>query len=65
MKSGNVAPVPLFPHYRDVAGVKLPYHILITWTDGQHDILLTEIQANVPIDAAKFAKPAPAAVKRK
>jgi photosynthetic reaction center cytochrome c subunit len=54
-----------YTDYRDVAGVKLPYHILITWTDGQHDILLTEIQANVPIDAAKFAKPAPAAVKRK
>jgi hypothetical protein len=49
-----------FSDYREVAGVKLPYHIVITWTDGQSDMLLTEIQANVPIDAAKFAKPAPA-----
>ena len=53
-----------YTDYRDVAGVKLPYHILITWTDGQHDILLSDIQANVAIDAAKFAKPAPAAKKQ-
>jgi photosynthetic reaction center cytochrome c subunit len=49
--------------YREVAGVKLPYHIVITWTDGQSDIQLTDIQANVRIDAAKFAKPAPAAMR--
>lgn len=54
-----------YADYRDVAGVKLPYHIVITWTDGQSDIQLTEIEANARIDAAKFAKPAAAAVKRK
>jgi hypothetical protein len=53
-----------YSDYRDVAGVKLPYHIVVTWTDGQSDILLTDIQANVPIDAAKFGKPAPATVKK-
>jgi hypothetical protein len=53
-----------YSDYRDVAGVKLPYHIVVTWTDGQSDILLTEIQANVAIDAAKFAKPAPATAKK-
>jgi photosynthetic reaction center cytochrome c subunit len=52
-----------YADYREVAGVKLPYHIVITWTDGQSDIQLTDIQANARIDAAKFAKPAPAAVK--
>ncbi|MDP8989304.1 MAG: hypothetical protein M3N41_04395 [Acidobacteriota bacterium] len=52
-----------YTDYREVAGVKLPYHIVITWTDGQSEIQLSEIQANAPIDAAKFAKPAPAAVK--
>jgi len=35
----------------------------VTWTDGQSIVELNEVQANVPIDAAKFAKPAPAAVK--
>ncbi len=54
-----------YSDYREVAGVKLPYHIVITWTDGQSDILLTDIQANVPIDASKFAKPAPATVRAK
>jgi photosynthetic reaction center cytochrome c subunit len=52
-----------YTDYRDVAGVKLPYHIVITWTDGQHDILLNEIQPNVAIDPAQFAKPAPAVKK--
>jgi hypothetical protein len=52
-----------YTDYRDVAGVKLPYHIVITWTDGQHDILLNEIQANVAIDPARLAKPGPAVKK--
>jgi hypothetical protein len=53
-----------YSDYKEVAGVKLPYHIVITWTDGQSDVQLSEIQANVPIDAAKFAKPAPATPKK-
>jgi hypothetical protein len=53
-----------YSDYRDVAGVKLPYHILVTWTDGQTDILLNDIQANVSIDAVKFGKPAPAVAKK-
>jgi len=52
-----------YADYREVAGVKLPYHIVITWTDGQSDIQLTDIQANARIDVAKFAKPAPATAK--
>ena len=52
-----------YADYRDVAGVKMPFNIVITWTDGQSKILFTEIQPNVAIDAAKFAKPAPAVVK--
>ena len=52
-----------YSDYRDVAGVKMPFNIVITWTDGQSKILFTEIQPNVAIDAAKFAKPAPAVVK--
>jgi hypothetical protein len=53
-----------YTDYRDVAGVKLPFHIVVTWTDGQSDIQLSEIQANVAIDAAKFAQPAPAVTKK-
>ena len=49
-----------YSDYRDVAGIKLPFHWVITWTDGQSTIELTGIQPNPPIDAAKFARPAPA-----
>jgi len=61
-----IGTVPLqidYSDYRDVAGVKMPYGIVITWTGGQSKILLTDIQPNVAIDAARFAKPAPAVVK--
>jgi outer membrane lipoprotein-sorting protein len=52
-----------YSDYRDVAGVKLPYKIVITWTDGRSNIELTEIQANATISADKFARPVPPAVK--
>jgi hypothetical protein len=48
-----------FSDYRDVSGVKIPFKIVITWTDGQNTIALNQVQANVPIDAAKFATPKP------
>ncbi len=47
-----------YTDYRDVSGVKMPYKITITWFDGRATIQLESIQANVAIDAAKFAKPA-------
>ena len=49
-----------YADYREVAGVKIPFRWTSTWTDGQSTIEITEIQANVPIDAAKFARPTPA-----
>jgi photosynthetic reaction center cytochrome c subunit len=52
-----------YSDYRDIAGVKTPFHWVVTWTDGQSIVQLSELQPNVAIDAAKFAKPAPATVK--
>jgi photosynthetic reaction center cytochrome c subunit len=49
-----------YSDYRDVAGMKMPFKWTATWTDGQSTAELTEIQPNVAIDAAKFARPAPA-----
>ena len=49
-----------YSNYRDVAGVKMPFKIIVTWTNGQATTELTDVQPNVAIDAAKFAKPAPA-----
>jgi hypothetical protein len=48
-----------YDDYRDVAGVKVPYKWTTSWLDGQTFYTATQIQANVPIDAAKFAKPTP------
>jgi len=51
-----------YSDYRDVAGVKMPYRWTVTWLDGKSGIELSEVQANVTVEAAKFAKPsAPAA----
>jgi photosynthetic reaction center cytochrome c subunit len=46
--------------YRDVAGVKIPFKWSFAWLSGRDVIELSDVQANVPIDAAKFSKPAPA-----
>ncbi len=48
-----------YDDYRDVAGVKVPYKWTLSWLDGQTVYTATQIQANVPIDAAKFGKPSP------
>jgi outer membrane lipoprotein-sorting protein len=47
-----------YSDYREVAGVKMPFHWTVTWTSGQSTTELSEVQPNVAIDAAKFAKPA-------
>jgi photosynthetic reaction center cytochrome c subunit len=47
-----------YSDYRGVAGVKMPFHWVVTWTDGRSAIELMEIQPNARIDAAKFATPA-------
>jgi outer membrane lipoprotein-sorting protein len=49
-----------YSDYRDVNGVKIPFHYTTTWTDGRSTTELASVQANVPIDASKFAKPAAA-----
>ena len=51
-----------YSDYREVAGagVKMPFKWIVTWTNGQATTELSEVQPNVPIDAAKFARPAPA-----
>jgi photosynthetic reaction center cytochrome c subunit len=50
-----------YSDYRDVAGagVRLPFHVITTWTDGRSDVLLTSAATNVTIDAAKFNQPPP------
>ena len=47
-----------YADYRDVSGIKIPFRLTVTWLDGLEKIELADVQVNVPIDAAKFAKPA-------
>ena len=46
--------------YRDVNGIKMPFRILLAWLGGRDAIQLSQIQTNVPIDAARFSPPAKA-----
>jgi photosynthetic reaction center cytochrome c subunit len=52
-----------YSDYREVAGIKMPFKITSTWTDGQATVDLTEVRANVEIDPARFRAPAPAQAK--
>jgi hypothetical protein len=47
-----------FSDYRVVSGIKVPFRITKTWVDGRSVTVLSSIQLNVPVDAAKFLKPA-------
>lgn len=47
-----------YTNYRDVSGVKMPFRWTTTWTDGRSSTELGEVKANLPIDAAIFARPA-------
>lgn len=54
-----------YSDYRDVApaGVKLPFRVVTTWTDGRSNVLLTSAETNVTIDPARFNQPAPPVLK--
>jgi outer membrane lipoprotein-sorting protein len=53
-----------YSDYREVSGVWMPFHWVVTWTDGQATIDLSDVQANVPMDPDRFARPAPAVVRQ-
>jgi outer membrane lipoprotein-sorting protein len=47
-----------YSEYREVSGVKIPFRWRVTWLDGRSTFELTDAQANVPVDASRFARPA-------
>jgi outer membrane lipoprotein-sorting protein len=57
---GRVPTQTDYSDYREVAGVKIPFRWIATWTDGQATTELTEVQPNAAIEASRFARPAPA-----
>jgi hypothetical protein len=46
-----------YADYRDAEGVKVPFRWTIARPGGRTTLQVDEIQQNVPIDDAKFAKP--------
>ncbi len=48
-----------YSDYRPVAGVRIPFHRVMTWTDGRSTIELTGVEPNVRIAPGQFAMPAP------
>jgi len=46
-----------YSDYRDVSGIKMPFHWTASWLDGRSVFELSDVRPNVAIDAARFAKP--------
>jgi photosynthetic reaction center cytochrome c subunit len=47
-----------YADYRDTGGVKVPYRWTLARPSGRFTIQVTELKQNVPVDDAKFVKPA-------
>jgi len=47
-----------YSDYRDVAGVKMPFRWIVSWLNGRSTFELTDVQPNLRIDTARFARPA-------
>jgi len=46
-----------YSDYRDVGGIKFPFHWTLAWLDGRDDFEFTDVKLNVPIDPARFGEP--------
>jgi len=47
-----------YADYRDAGGVKIPYRWTLARPSGRFTIQVSEVKENVPVDDAKFVKPA-------
>ena len=57
-----VGPVPTrydFSDYREVEGVRRPFRWVKSWTNNQATFVMKDVRVNGPVDAARFARPAP------
>jgi hypothetical protein len=46
-----------YEDYRDVSGVRMPFRWTVSWLDGRSVFEMAEMRANVPVEAARFARP--------
>jgi hypothetical protein len=61
-----VGPVPTqldFSSYREVDGIRRPFEWVRAWTNNRVVFRLKDVRINAPVDAARFARPAPVALK--
>jgi hypothetical protein len=61
-----VGPIPTqfdFSDYREVGGIRRPFQWVRTWTNNRVVIKLKNVRINAPVDAARFERPAPVALK--
>lgn len=54
-----------YADYREVRGLKVPYRWTLARPGGRFTIQVSDLQQNVPVDDAKFVKPAPPATPAK
>jgi len=47
-----------YADYRDVGGIRFPFHWTFAWLDGRDNFEFTDVKLNVPIDPSKFGEPA-------
>jgi hypothetical protein len=47
-----------YSDYRAVEGVMIPFKVTYSWISGREDYIFSEVLLNVPIEPAKFEKPA-------
>ncbi|MGH9145207.1 MAG: c-type cytochrome [Vicinamibacterales bacterium] len=60
---GRIPTLIDYADYREVAGVKMPFRWTVAWLDGRDSFELEQVQPNVAVDAARFARPAAPAKK--
>ena len=46
-----------YADYRAVGEIKMPFRWTFAWLNGRDDFAISDVQLNVPIDAAKFGRP--------
>jgi len=50
-----------YADYRETGGVKIPFRWTLSRLNGRFTIQITEVESNIAVDDARFAKPAPEA----
>jgi photosynthetic reaction center cytochrome c subunit len=48
-----------YEDYRDVSGIKVPFTVRVSSTEGNRTYKWSQVEANAPVDDSKFTRPAP------